>query len=501
MSALASIRHDIDVTDAFYEAEHDYYDGIMPSVMEMDVAYTKKMLTSRFRGYLEEKIGSVAFKNFEISERSYCAENIPLQEEENRLTSRYDKLIATARIPWHGEELNISLLTPYLTSCDRQTRIEAWEALDAFFSKNEEELDDIYDRLVKNRTKQGNNKGYENYLPLGYDRMQRNCYGRADVKLFREQVKRDFVPYVQSLQEKRRKRIGVDRLMCWDGGVYFPGGNPKPTGTPEEILAAGQRMYAALSPETHAFMDFMCENELFDVLGRKNKTAGGYQSYLPAYKAPFVFANFNGTSGDVDVITHECGHAFQAYIAAQDPIREHANITMETAETHSMSMEFFTNPWMGDFFGDRAQDFLEMQLESACIFIPYGTMVDEFQDIIYSDPGLSPAERKKVWLDLEQEYRPGQDYGELPFFVSGGFWQKQKHIYDYPLYYIDYVIAQVDALQYRAWMQRDRKAAWESYLELCRLSASDFFTGLLKKVKLTSPFEEGSFNSIVCSLK
>ena len=130
-------------------------------------------------------------------------------------------------------------------------------------------------------------------------------------------------------------------------------------------------MYDALSPETAKFMQDMMKMELFDVLGRKNKRTGGYMEMLPNYHMPFIFANFNGTAGDCDVITHECGHAFQGYITADLPIHEHNELTMETAETHSMSMEFFTEPWMDLFFGDRAKDYLSMHFEEFLMFIPY----------------------------------------------------------------------------------------------------------------------------------
>ena len=242
----------------------------------------------------------------------------------------------------------------------------------------------------------------------------------------------------------------------------------------------------------------MMENELFDVLGRKTKRAGGYMTYMPVYHSPFVFANFNGTSGDVDVITHECGHAFQGYLSGSDPIREHADITMETAEIHSMSMEFFTQKWMPLFFGDRAKDYLEMHLEDSVAFIPYGCMVDEFQHIVYENPDMTPAQRHEAWLKLEKEYRPHQDYGDDKFFGKGGFWQKQQHIYNSPFYYC---LAQTCALQYKVKMDSDYQSAWESYLKLCRLSASDFFTNMVKEVGLMSPFEPGCLKNIVDKLE
>ena len=498
---LAEIRHDIDTTDEFYSAEQDYYDQNSPVFRSLCVSYQKKLYASQFRAYLEEKIGKVAFRNIELGMKSVSDEILPLMQEENAIQTEYNKLLATARIDWKGETLNLSLMNPYLHSCDRNVRKEAWEKYTAFFRENQEQLDDIYDRLVKNRTKQGEGMGYENYLPLGDARMVRNCYSRSDMGQFRKQVKRDFVPFAEKLHERRRRRLGIDHLRYIDEGVYFPQGNPAPIGAPEEILQAGRTMYRELSKETGEFMDFMCENELFDVLGRKTKKTGGYMTYLPDYGAPFIFANFNGTSGDADVITHECGHAFQWFVVREDPIREHWDITMETAETHSMSMEFFTEPWMPLLFGERAADYVDMHFEDSMAFIPYGTMVDEFQEIAYQNPGLTPAQRNGVWRDLERQYMPHLDYTGNDYYEKGGFWQKQHHIYDCPLYYLDYCIAQTNALQYKVWMDQDFDGAWKSYLKLCRLSASDFFDGLVKEAGLNNPFEDGCLAQVVRKLE
>lgn len=497
---IAEIRHDIDTTDAFYSAEQDYYDKVTPTYQNLCTKYNQKLAASKFRPYLEEKIGKVAFRNIELQQKSVADKILPLMAEENAIQTEYNKLLATAKIDFEGQTLNLSLMTPYLNNKDRSVRQKAWEKYTEFFVKNRDALDDIYDRLVKNRTKQGQAMGYENYLPLGYARMMRNCYGRDDIAQFRKQVKRDYVPFAEKIHDARRQRLHLSHLSYIDEGVYFPEGNPAPVGTPEQILEAGRKMYNELSPETAEFMNFMCDNELFDVLGRKTKKTGGYMTYIPDYKAPFIFANFNGTSGDADVITHECGHAFQGYLVRNDPVREHADITMETAETHSMSMEFFTEPWMNLLFGDRAKDYVQMHFEDSVIFIPYGTMVDEFQDICYSDPSLTPKMRDEVWRDLEKQYKPHLDYTGNEYYEEGGFWQKQHHIYDCPLYYIDYCIAQTNALQYKIWMDRDYHEAWESYLKLCRLSASDFFFGLVKEAGLINPFEDGCLKYVTKKL-
>ena len=494
---LAMIRHDIDTTDEFYEKESDFYDEVTPIINQYENEYGKVLYDSPYREYLESKIGKVTFKNIEIANKAFDEKIIPLMQEENALSSRYSKLIATAKIPFDGEIYNLSLMKKFQTSPDREVRRRAWKAVSDYFLSVTDEIDEIYDKMVKNRTEQARQLGYENYVELGYYRMNRNCYDKEMVENFRKQVKEYFVPFANKLHEQRRARIGVDKLSYIDTDVYFTNGNPSPTGTPEEILAAGQKMYGELSPQTKEFFDFMMENELFDVLGRKTKRQGGYMTYIPNFKSPFIFANFNGTSGDVDVITHECGHAFQGYIVRDEQIREFADITMETAEIHSMSMEYFTYNWMDLFFGDRKDDYLKMHLEDSSAFVPYGCMVDEFQHIVYENPDMTPAERKAAWAGLEKVYRPHMDYEDDPFFGKGGFWQKQPHIFGSPFYYIDYCLASVCAMQFKAMMDEDFGKAWENYYKLCKLSARDFFTNVIVEAGLKSPFEDGCVKELV----
>ena len=498
---IAHIRYDGDTTDAFYSAEQDYYDEVRPRIANLQNQYKRALYESPYRSFLEEKIGKVAFVSMENELKSMEEGIIGLMQEENALRTSYNKLIATAQIPFDGQILNLSLMRPYLTNVDRSVRKKAWKAFSDYFLTIQEQLDDIYDKLVKCRTAQARAMGCKDFIELGYRRMNRNSYGRQDVENFRRQVKEVFVPFAEKVHDRRRRRLGLSKLSYIDNEVYFKNGNPAPVGTPEQILQTGQKMYAALSGETKEFFDFMMENELLDVFGRKTKKQGGYMTYLYNYHAPFIFANFNGTAGDVDVITHECGHAFQGFLSGKDPILEHSDLTMETAEIHSMSMEFFTDPWMKDFFGERAEDFLLMQLEDAIRFVPYGTMVDEFQHIVYAEPGLTPLQRRQAWRELEKVYMPHLDYEDDPFFGQGGYWQRQQHIYNSPFYYIDYVLAQTCAFQYKIRMDEDYREAWDSYLALCRLSASDFYGNMLKAVGLKVPFEDGYFEQIVAKLE
>lgn len=498
---LCNVRNAIDTQDPFYEKEQAFYDENLPKFYKKNVEYQESLVNSKFKNDIEEFIGSVAIKNIELSMKSTSNDILELQKEENLLITKYEKLIASAKIDWEGEVLNLSLMKKYQSSKDREIRRKAYNKVTEFFVENEEELDDIYDKLVKNRTKQAKILGYDNFVELGYNRMFRNSYRREEVEKFRKQIIEEFVPYTLKLHEKRRKNLEVDKLSYVDEGIYYKNGNPEPNAKPDEILEKGRQMYSKMHHKTKEFMNFMMENELFDVYGRKTKRAGGFMTYFHKYKSPFVFANFNGTHGDIDVITHECGHAFQGYLSGKDPILEHSDIGMETAEIHSMSMEFFTYKYMEDFFGSRSEDYLKMHFDDACIFIPYGTMVDHFQHIVYENPELTPKQRKEEWRKLEKIYKPYLDYENNEYMEQGGFWQKQLHIYCMPFYYIDYVLAQVCAIQYKIWLDKNYDEAFESYIKLCELSAKDFYPNLLKEVGLKVPFKDGVIKEIISELE
>ncbi len=497
LSTIASIRHSVNTKDAYYDEENRFMDENSPRIEAMNQKVIRTLLNSRFRPELEQHYGALMFKNLEISVRSFSPEIVELMQQVNKLCSDYQKLYASAVVEFDGKKLPLPMLGPYKESTDREIRRKAFAAEAGFFDAHREELDRLYDELIHVRDAEAKKLGYRNFIQLGYDRLGRNCYTAEQVAAFREQIARDMVPIVAKIKESQRRRLGVERFCFYDDPLFFPDGNPRPEGTSDEILAAGQEMYRALSPETREFIDFMFRNELFDVLSKDGKAPGGYCTEIPDYLAPFIFSNFNGTSGDVDVLTHEAGHAFAAYRALRQNLPAMLiNPTMETAECHSMSMEFLTEPYHKNFFGSQAEKYKLMHGEAALIFIPYGCMVDEFQHRCYEEPDLTPAERNELWLSLEKKYRPWIDFDGLPFYGRGAGWQRQLHIYLYPLYYIDYCMAQTIALQFWMASLKDREDAWKRYLTFVDGAGAKTFEELVRAAGLRLPYDEGSIRKI-----
>lgn len=497
MQQIAYIRHTINTKDEFYNAENDYMDEIGPKLQELSHRVNTALLESPYRAELERHYGALMFKNLEIAARSFSPAIVELMQEENKLVSEYQNLYASATVEFDGKTMPLPLLGPYKQDPDRAVRKAAYEADAKFFDSHREELDTLYDKLVKVRDAQAKKMGLPNYIPLGYDRMGRNCYTAKDVAAFRDQIAEDMVPIVAKVKEAQRRRIGVEKLAFYDEPISFADGNAVPEGTPDEILAAGKKMYQELSPETAEFIDFMFENELFDVLSRDGKAPGGYCTEIADYKSPFIFSNFNATAGDVDVLTHEAGHAFEAYRAFKQelPSLLHSP-TIEACECHSMSMEFLTAPWHHLFFGKQTDKYELGHCEDALVFIPYGCMVDEFQHKVYENPWMTPEQRNELWLSLEKKYRPWIDFDNLPFYSRGGGWQRQLHIYEVPLYYIDYCMAQTVAFQFWNLSRENYAEAWKRYMTFVDKAGTATFAELVESAGLKVPYHAGCIKEI-----
>ena len=497
MLTLARVRSNMDTRDEFYDAEVSYYNRETPKLQPLHKAWTQATLESPFRKQLEEKYGKVTFVNAEMAAKAFAPELVEDIQKENELKQRYSKLIASAQIPFRGETYTISQLSPWKGNPDDTIRLEAWTAEGNWYNEHGAELDEIYHELVQLRTAMGKKLGYEGYTPLGYLRMRRNCYGEQEIDKFRMAVQKYLVPLAKKLYIRQAKRQGRQfPLNFADKDLAFRSGNPRPLGDPEDILAMGDKFYAELSPETAEFWSFMRRHEMMDVESRPGKAAGGYCTRVASMHSPFIYANFNGTSHDVEVVTHEAGHAFAGFVNRDRVPTATIWPSMEGCEVHSMSMEFFAWPWAEGFFGEDARKFRYTHLMGALTFIPYGTMVDHFQHIIYEYPEFGPQERHQVWQELLGVYMPWVRPGDVPFYGEGKGWQRQSHIYASPFYYIDYCLAQTVALDFWARIQEDPKAAWDTYLKYSRLGGTMVFTDLLKEAGLGDPFNEETLKKV-----
>lgn len=501
MYEVAYIRNTIDTRDKFYDGEMNYFYEELPKYELVTKAENDALIESPFKEDFAKEFGQDLIKNIEAARRLTDESIVEDKVEESKLCQKYSKTVAACTTKFHGEDCNFYGLLKYMQSTDRNVRREAFIAWSDLYKSVSDELDDIYLKLVALRKSMAKKLGFGSYIEMAYLANGHYYYGAKDVEVFRRQIVEEVVPVAAKLYEEQRKRLNIDRLHLYDEQLIYPEGNAVPIGDEKKLVNSALEMYRELSKETGKFFEFMVENQLFDLTTKPGKHMGGYCTCIAEYKYPFIFSNFNGTSADVDVLTHEAGHAFAAFTAVKNvPISSQIFSTSEISEIHSMTMEHFTYPWMDKFFGDKADKYRYAHLSEALKVVPYLCLVDHFQAEVYSHDYDAKGLRA-CWRRLEKIYMPWRDYDKNEFLEEGGFWMQKQHIFLYPFYYVDYALAQMGAFEYYTKSKHDKEKTWQDYYKLCQAGGSKSYFELLKLGGLSNPFENGSVSRAISEVK
>lgn len=495
--SLAMMRHTLDVRDEFYAAEQDYYDEHLPRLSAKTTEFTRAIVDSPYASGLEKLINPIILRNMRAGLRVMDERIIEECVEENKLVTEYDKLLADLTYPWNGKNVTLSEMHGFCKNADRAVRKKAFSVIGETLLTVQDKLDDIFDRLVKVRDRMAKKMGFDSFVEMGDLRIGHIGYDRDRIKVFRESVLHDVVPTLTKLKRSLCDSLGIDKVHLYDNDSYIAGGNIDPEGSAEDLFKAAQKMYDGMHPALGAFFKQMTDADAIDYVSREGKMGGGYAEMLFAFGQPFIFANFNGTMDDVGVLTHEFGHAYAFKRAYDNKIDIDLFVGgMETAETHSMSMEALCNKYNEYFYGDRAAEATYQQIFDAFNFLPYGVIVDYYQQLVYEDPDMTPEARRKLWLKLEGEFRPYVDMTDIPFINVGGRWQYQKHIYESPFYYIDYCLSTCLALQFGEIATVDFDDALARYMRLVDAGGTKDIVELAHDAGLKSPFDDGAMRDV-----
>jgi len=496
-AALVHTHFSQDTSNEEYKKARDHADAISPAITEQEIRIKNTLLDHPLRDQLEAAYGTQAFAKWEADRKSFDPRIADDLVKESKLASEYTALKAQAKLEFRGETYNLSTIIKHHSVADRATREASQRTQWDWYAQHAEQLDSIFDQLVKLRHGMAQKLGFENFVPLGYLLKHRIDYGQKEVERFRAGIRDHIVPICQQLFKEQADRHGVEQLMYWDEKVFDTKGNPVPAGDHDWLMDRATEMFGEIGHGLGEFFAMIREHGLLDLKSRDGKAGGGFCTNFPSFNAPFIFANFNGTQNDARVFTHEVGHAFQKYMSKGQPLLDYQRATSETAEVHSMSLEYITWPWMDSFFGEaEGKRFRTIHLAQSLEFLPYGTAVDHFQHLIYEKPNATPDERAEMWQEMERTYLPWRNYGDLPHVSRGRLWQGQLHIYRLPFYYIDYVLANVCALQFWVRSETDREEAMKAYTDLCARGGEAPFQELVRSAGLTSPFDEGCLKQV-----
>jgi oligoendopeptidase F len=402
-------------------------------------------------------------------------ENIPLIAESSVLGQQYGVVSGKMTVEVNGQEYTMQQATKFLENPDRPLRESVYRKMQERRLQDKDTLNDLYSRLIGIRHRMATNAGFQNFRDYKFEDLGRFDYTKEDCYRFHDSVKEYIVPLVGRINEKKRKKLGLDTLRPWDGEAEPAGIEPlRPFTDGKDLLAKTTKCFDELNPFFGDCLRTMQGMHRFDLESRKGKAPGGYNCPLAETGAPFIFMNASGQMGDLTTMVHEGGHAIHSFLSHPLKLSSFKEYPMEIAEVASMSMELFSMDHWELFFSNkndlaRAR---EHQLERVITIFPWIATIDKFQHWVYENPGHDPEARKQKWIEILNEFSSQSvDWSGLEQYREYG-WQKQLHLFEVPFYYIEYGIAQLGAIG--LWMQykKNKEKALSNYMKALALGGT-----------------------------
>jgi oligoendopeptidase F len=415
---------------------------------------------------------------------------------DEKLGNEYNQISGAQTISWEGVETTLPQLKPVYQNPDRAMRERAWRLGIERQLADREALNALWQKLLANRSSLAANAGEPSYIAFRWKQLYRYDYTPADCHEFHKAIEQVVVPAASRIYRRRQQRLGVQSLRPWDLDVD-PFARPalKPFQSPTELRVVAARIFHQVDPVLGGYFDTMVDEALLDLENRKNKAPGGYCIDYLAQRRPFIFMNAVGIHDDVQTLLHEGGHAFHVFESASLPYHHQMAVQIEFAEVASMGMELLSSPYLdrdqGGYYtrADAARARIE-HLEAALLFWPYMAVVDAFQHWVYEHPqlGTQPSECDAEWGRLWQRFMPGVDWSGLEVERVTG-WQRKQHIFSDPLYYVEYGLAQLGAVQVWLNAAKNRPAAVAAYRRALALGGTVSLPELFQTAGVTFGFD------------
>jgi len=380
----------------------------------------------------------------ESSHRVFRADNLPLLADESALRMKFNGLAGRTTVEFEGEKVPLPRMQRFQEDPDRGRRERAWRATAKRLAADAEQYDALFDLLVSLRHHLAQEAGCPNYVAYRFADLGRP-YTPADCDRYRRAVESCVVPLLRTVHAERRVALGVASLRPWD---LSEGAGARDGDLVPQVLACLRLVHTDFADH----LAHMEQRGMLDLYAREGKGPGGFMCVLPERRMPFIFMNAAGVARDLVQLAHEAGHAIH-YLEARDLVPTfNRSAPLEFCETVALSIELMVL----DESGDTA--LLRRQLEDAARRMAWSALIDAFQRDVYAHPRHTREERDARWLELFRCLRGDVDWSGLEH-AERTRWHRQQHVFRSPLYYIEYGIAQIGALQIWRNYRQDKRAA------------------------------------------
>lgn len=447
------------------------------------------------KNILKEELGNRLF-NIAHNQKILLStsQNVSYFKKEMELRKLYRKSIMDIQIEYNGQKMNLAKSNIYLQNDDRNIRkIICDKRIEALIKKSEE-LSNIFLELINVRNKYSQNINLKNYSEYGFLKMNRIGYTKDELKTYKENVIKYFVPLRNKLIDKQKERLNLEKLEYYDASYLFLDGNAKLNYDLEELLNRLKEIYLKIHPALHNLFDNMLNNELIDLSDNEFKSNGGITTYLPDFKMPIFIKKYLGLDSDYTTIIHEFGHSTQLYFSKDLKYHENRWPTFDICEIHSTTMELLLTPYAKEIFNSDYKKYILKHFTKIIDNIISTCAIDDFQNIVYSKELNDKEAINEVWKSIQNKY--SYNNYDIDYFNRGISWQTDINRIDDPFYGIDYSLASICALSFYKKFLSNKESTIEQYIDLCKNGGQISFKEIISKYNLTNLFNEDEIKEL-----
>ena len=430
---------------------------IDPKIAPLSDKLNKKLINSPFVKDLDQKKYFTYLRSVKNNIELFREENVELNSQLATKSQQYASITGKQTITYEGKEITLQQAALYFKNPDRKIREEVYRLIQTRKTQDEDSLNKLFEELLVLRHKVATNAGFKNYRDYKFRELGRFDYNVADCKNFHASVKKYFVPLAKAIDEARKKKLANADYRPWDTEADTGSEKPlHPFATADELVKKSISCFDVTDKYFGECLTTMQKLKHLDLESRKGKAPGGYNYPLYESGVPFIFMNAVGLQRDVVTLMHEGGHAVHAFLTKDYKINEFKSVPSEVAELASMSMELISMKRWDIFYADKndLRRAKKEQLEKIIKTLCWIACIDAFQQELYEKHSQTTPERYKTWEEIYHEFESGViDYSGLEASVKR-MWHGQLHIFEVPLYYIEYGFAQLGAL-----------AVWKNYMQ------------------------------------
>lgn len=381
-----------------------------------------------------------------------------------------------------GEEvvLSSSNYIKYMSSLDRNVRINAFNNMYNYYKNHKNTLASLYKGKIKEDFALSEVRGYNSPLEASLFK------DKVDIFVYKNLINKvhNNLDKIYDYLELKRKFLNLEQLHMYD--IYVPiTKESKKKITYEEGKKLVLEALAPLGKDYVKVLKKAFSQGWIDVYPSKGKKSGAY-SWGSYGTIPYLLLNYDDTINSVSTLAHELGHSVHSYYSMQKQSYVYHSYPIILAEVASLVNEILLNNYLYNKAETKEEkvNYLVEFLEHVRTVIFRQTMFAEFEMIMHDKEKegipLTEKEFSDTYYNLNKLYYGEKVYSDELIRYE---WMRIPHFYT-PFYVYKYATGLCIAIKIANDILSGNEDMRLKYIEFLKSGCSKYPLDLLKDLEI-----------------